>query len=221
MRKIILYSTKGGKKEITSDAKTWGELRPEVEMSYDLANLQATENINKTTLVNKEAVLPDGNFIIFLRPIETKGGNQSSDDLSNMSFFELRTLIKQECYEGIKDFLNQFKQGKNYTQLNKEELREGVILYFEKDTVEDEEKKVSFKDEIDNLNEMLDYFNFIYDNINKPLNNSSKELIEVIKSDITELTNNLYDLESVEEKDEELEELEKEYKEIEKGFFGS
>ena len=221
MRKIILYSTKGGKKEIASDAQTWGELKEKVEELYDLENLQATENINKTTLVNNDAVLPEKNFIIFLRPIETKGGNHPFDVLSEMSFLELRKIVKQECYEGIKDFLNQFKKNKNYTQLNKEELREGVILYFAEDKAT--KKKVSFKYEIDKLDEMLDFFVDIYDNINKPLNKSSKEIIEVIQSDISELTAILYNLESVgvEKKDDELEKLEKEYKEIEKGFSDS
>jgi len=73
-RTVTLYSTKGGSKKIETSAATWGELRPLVGESYDLSNLQPTESVGKTTLVHEDATLPEGDFILFLRPVRTKSG---------------------------------------------------------------------------------------------------------------------------------------------------
>jgi len=73
-RTVTLYSTLGGMKKVQTAAKNWGSLKPLVAQHYDLDNLQATENIGKTTLEHVEAKLPEGEFVLFLRPVKTKSG---------------------------------------------------------------------------------------------------------------------------------------------------
>ena len=110
MREITIYATRGGQTEkINTAATTWGELQPLVrEKGFDLSSLMAAENINKTDLVNDLAVLPEGNFRLFLRPKQTKSGAD-----------------RKELFEIIKNFVNQHPEkkasfiieGKNMTQL--------------------------------------------------------------------------------------------------------
>ena len=72
MRKIIIFSTRGSQKRVhESNVTTWGELKEELANLYDFNSLQATENINRTDLVNDTAKLPEQDFTLFLRPRET------------------------------------------------------------------------------------------------------------------------------------------------------
>lgn len=74
-KKIIIYSTRGGEKTLTTSATVWGEVKALIENDYDLSNLIATESINKTNLEHLEARLPEATeFIIFLRPQRMKAG---------------------------------------------------------------------------------------------------------------------------------------------------
>ena len=136
-RVITLFSTKGGKKKIESAATTWGELQTEVSgAGYDLNNLQATENVNKTTLMHPEAVLPEGNFVLFLRPVKTKSGF----DAENASYKELKEEVKSN--EDLKTFLNSFAQenGKSaWVYLTSALLREGILAYQSQDGAASEE----------------------------------------------------------------------------------
>jgi len=126
-RVITLFSTKGGKQKLNTDVTTWGELKLLVEEYYDLVNLQAVENITKTTLDHPEAVLPEGNFVLFLRPINTKGGiRKPSYSIQDLEFSELRALVTTD---EIKEHLNKQTPGKNWTQLGTEELRKGLASY--------------------------------------------------------------------------------------------
>jgi len=151
-RTVTLYSTKGGKQKVETDAKTWGELKPLVEEHYDLKNLQPTENVNKTTLTHQDAVLPEGDFIIFLRPVKPKGG---MDGVEGLSFRELRKLVTND---DIKSHLNQYS-GKNWTRLSTEELRAGLAAYFkeyhsnEASSTEQETVNEASSDEQETVNE--------------------------------------------------------------------
>lgn len=122
-RVITMFSTKGGKNKVETEATTWGELKPLVEEKYDLSNLQATENKNKTTLTHPDAVLPEGDFVLFLRPIKTKSGA----DMNDLGFRELRALVNNDS---VKEYLNGVVPGKNWTQLTTDELRAGLNSYF-------------------------------------------------------------------------------------------
>jgi hypothetical protein len=122
-RIVTLFSTKGGKQKVETDATTWGELKPLVEEHYDLSNLQPTENVNKTTLTHQDAVLPEGEFVLFLRPVKTKSG---IDGVENLGFRDLRALVTTD---DIKSHLNNQVSGKNWTQLGTDDLRAGLASY--------------------------------------------------------------------------------------------
>ena len=50
-RVITIYATKGGMKEITTEAMTWGELLPEIkDAGYDMKNLAANWSVTRATL---------------------------------------------------------------------------------------------------------------------------------------------------------------------------
>jgi hypothetical protein len=83
MREIEIYSTKNGYKTILSEAKTWGELIVELRNnSYDTIGQIATESINRTVLEKNEQSLPQGNFKIFLRQKDGKGGFNSEGKIN-------------------------------------------------------------------------------------------------------------------------------------------
>lgn len=121
MRKITIYSTKYGGKVIETAVTTWGDLKKIISNSYDLSGLVATESKNKTTLESSEAILPEGDFILFLRPKNNKEGN----GLSQKSFKELRQMVKDDSK--LKDFL--VETAGNWTQLSTENLRKAIDKY--------------------------------------------------------------------------------------------
>lgn len=112
-RTITVFTSKGGKQKIETEVKTWGELKPLVEEYYDLDNLSPTENVNKTTLNHKDAVLPEGNFVLFLRPIKTKSGGS----FDNMSFKDLRANLTDSDKTVLEE-----ETGKNWTRVTKQDL---------------------------------------------------------------------------------------------------
>ena len=75
-RKIIIYSTKtGSKNELLSNAKTWGELKPQIaKLGIDVDKMLITETVRKTDLVFDLAELPETTFYLIARPKETKSG---------------------------------------------------------------------------------------------------------------------------------------------------
>lgn len=127
-RTITVVATKGGRiDKVTTDVVTWGDLKALIQDKYDLSNLKAVENVNKTTLEHIDAVLPSGNFRLFLRASKTKSGQ----DFSTMSFGEMRNnFIKPN--EDVKNFLNDIakKTDRNWTQLKTDELREGLTQFY-------------------------------------------------------------------------------------------
>ena len=117
VREIVAYATKGGKiAKISTDAKTWGELKPLLKMEgYDLNSLLAAESINRADLVNDLAVLPEGPFRVFLRPKQTKSG-------ADLPYKEVRAKV-QELIASDGDVAKaHFNEGKNYTTKKGDEL---------------------------------------------------------------------------------------------------
>jgi len=78
MRKITIVSTKiDGKTELNSGATTWGELQTELGAnSIDSNNMKAMEKVSKVTYDSAAAVLPTGDFVLFLTPGKVKSGNE-------------------------------------------------------------------------------------------------------------------------------------------------
>lgn len=145
-RVITVISTKGGRIEkFTTNVSTWGDLKMLIQDNYDLNNLKAVENINKTTLEHIDAALPEGDFRLFLRPSKTKSGI----DMSQASFKEMRGMIKED--PGLKEALNSFAKdsGRNWTQLRTEEMRNICEEYFSSPGIEEVTETTSTSQNLD------------------------------------------------------------------------
>lgn len=78
-RKIKVVVTRGENRVIESSATKWGELEKQLKgLSYDVAKLGAVEGKSRHTLEHAEAVLPEGNFVLFLIPVESKSGAKAA-----------------------------------------------------------------------------------------------------------------------------------------------
>lgn len=74
-RNITIYSTSGGTTVLNdSEIKTFGELCDATCDKYNYTKLTATENINKTTIQTRDTLLPEEDFVLFLRPSKIKAG---------------------------------------------------------------------------------------------------------------------------------------------------
>lgn len=141
-RKITFYSTKGGKTMVETDATTWGEIK-KLTSNYNFSKLIATENIGKTTLEHSEAILPEGDFVIFLRPSNVKSG---TIDYDNLSFMEIRSLLTSGDKENLYTI-----HGHNYTLISKASLID--YLSSKKDASYDDDAESIKKHEQDEENE--------------------------------------------------------------------
>lgn len=76
MRKVTVVSTRENvRKEINSDATTWGQLKTEIErQGVSTGDMKAMIRENKNNLENDGASLPSGEFTLFLTPGKVKSG---------------------------------------------------------------------------------------------------------------------------------------------------
>lgn len=135
-RKITIVATRGQKiKSYETSVKTWGELINLFQSEgdeYDLSEMKAVENINKTTLEHVDSVLPEGPFRIFLRPEKTKSGSNSVN-FADMSFKDMRKDFITSNKK-VQDFLKE-KFGRNWTLLGTTDLRKGLTEYQDDDMI--------------------------------------------------------------------------------------
>lgn len=156
MRTITVYSTKNTTvKCYETETTSWEEFRNTlINDGYDLHNLQATENINRTTLLNLDAVLPDQDFVLFLRPIETKQG-------ATMTRSEIYAKLNED--PDLKDFVKDIVSTDNYTHASSDELEDLINKYYGsgEDIIDDEEIEdddiFDDDDEADDDDEEFDY----------------------------------------------------------------
>lgn len=143
MRTITVYSTKNTTvKRYETETTSWEEFRNMlIADGYDLHNLQATENVNRTTLLNLDAVLPNQDFVLFLRPIETKQG-------ATMTRSEIYAKINED--PDLKQFVKDMVSTGNYTNAPSDELEDLINEYYVNDEEYDEEDD---SDEDDNIDE--------------------------------------------------------------------
>jgi len=190
MRTVTVFSTKGSRRaKIETDVTTWGELRSLVEKEgYDVDKLHATENIRRTDLTHKDAVLPMSAFTLFMRPKKTKSGG----NYDNMGFTQLRGELDDEDKSIISE-----QTGKNWTQCSTEDLRnylnsktpgtsspEQVV---EQEVIGEEVVEVS-----EETSERINEINSLLDNISQKVNEQISEVKEKI--------NNLANIEDLVEK---------------------
>ena len=93
MRNILIYSTKGTRKQtIESAATTWGELQNQLaEMDFDFDGLKAIVADTQNTLESVEAKLPEGAFTLMFIVSKVKSGG----DYDSMTYNELRRMVSE------------------------------------------------------------------------------------------------------------------------------
>jgi len=83
MRKITVVSTSTDDVfEIESSAETWGELSRHDKLG-GAKGMRAMIKENRNTLENEQAILPQGDFTLYLSPSKVKSGF-SSEDISDI-----------------------------------------------------------------------------------------------------------------------------------------
>lgn len=142
-RKITVYSSRGQKATLDTDATNFGAIYSWLKSNYEMSNLQAVESVNKTTLSEMESRLPEGDFVIFLRPVRTKSGANFED----MSFTELRQQLTEEDKQAI-----QRNFGRNWTNMSYDNLLEYLNAKKELSSSKDNSKsELSLDDHLDAL----------------------------------------------------------------------
>jgi hypothetical protein len=85
MRTIKVYSTVGASGEVVTNVGTLRELKPIlVSKGIDIAGMKLVVGETRNELSIDEAVLPDGDFKLYLMPQKTKSGS-IEDDLENIA----------------------------------------------------------------------------------------------------------------------------------------
>lgn len=131
MRTIkIVQTATASVKRFDSDATTWGELADQIKDEYNLDKVKATVKETKGTLEHHEAVLPEGEFTIFLRAAKNKAGGKN--EFSSMSFKELRAWVKE--HPEVKEYFKKNPiEGRNWTQWSVEELANTINNFVNND----------------------------------------------------------------------------------------
>ena len=109
-------------KKIESGSKLWGELEKELkDEGYDMDSLQAAESVTKHDLTNKEGVLPQGNFIVFLRPKKTKSGL----DAKGKGYKQLFAMVEEN--KDVPGFMDHVNSEGDHTSIPTSKLRQLLI----------------------------------------------------------------------------------------------
>ena len=131
MRTIkIVQTATASVNRFDSEATTWGELTEQIKDDYNLDKVKATVKETKGTLEHHDAILPEGEFTIFLRAAKNKAGGKN--EFSSMSFKELKAWVKE--HPEVKDhFKNNPIEGRNWTQWSIEELANTINNFVNND----------------------------------------------------------------------------------------
>lgn len=133
VRKITIVTTRGEKVKIAFEGNDWKSLKALLEkggkdvdgksfFSYSLSNMKCVESVNRTTLEHPQAVIPAGDFNLFLMPYKSKSGAMSRP--------EINAAIKEHIArdgDKAKDFFSE--GGKNYTQVSSSVLETKLEQY--------------------------------------------------------------------------------------------
>ena len=131
MRTIkVVQTATASVKRFESEATTWGELAEQIKGEYNLDKVKATVKETKGTLEHHDAVLPEGEFTIFLRAAKNKAGGKNK--FSSMSFKKLRAWVKE--HPEVKDYFKKNPtEGRNWTQWSVEKLANNINNFVNKD----------------------------------------------------------------------------------------
>ena len=143
MREVILKLT--SQKDLIkhqSDAITFGQLKDEMkQVKWD--GMRVVERSTKSTLQLDDAILPQGDFILFLVPEKVKsgmtkesGGLEELSDVENASYNQLRSHMS---------WLNRNKDAKLDVSGSTEDLKEALLEYKKNPASKTSEKKKDSK----------------------------------------------------------------------------
>lgn len=128
-RKVTAFSSGQNARRITIDSKamTWGELQKDFDAAGIVyKGMSVVNRINKTNLVLPDAVLPEGDFLLYLLPEKTSSGAYSC---TGWAYKDLRGFIQRAIIEGGDTAKNYFNFKKNYTMKSTEEMQELITNY--------------------------------------------------------------------------------------------
>lgn len=110
IRKIIVVSTtRTTPKVLNSEAETWGELQDALASDFgNVSSLRAVVKETKNDLTSSEAVLPEGDFTLFLAPKQIKAGGTDIKAI-------LETL-KERWNEAIDEIIDGIEEGEYETE---------------------------------------------------------------------------------------------------------
>lgn len=122
MRKIIVYSTLGKNAvEVNSQASEWAGVKAELkEFGVNYAGMKCVIGETRLTLESDKAIVPEGDFTLYLMPVKTKSGADRK---------ELFALIKAHVEKNPSDKSKFVVDGKNMTQLSTPVLEQLVAKY--------------------------------------------------------------------------------------------
>ena len=96
-RNVVVASPASNQaKKYETTANTWGELQAEISDIYT-SGLEAIVNPGNVTLNREDAVLPTGDFRLFLVPTKNKAGNMTPSQAQSLA-----TEISNAIVEGAK-----------------------------------------------------------------------------------------------------------------------
>lgn len=139
MKKVTIYSSNlGNGLSFETDVTTFGQLQTVfMEKNISYQNMKVVVGETRVTLEHPDAVLPSGDFKIFLLPTKTKSGSLRRSEI----YAAIKNLAKVHGVDYVKE-----KFG-NYTQKRTEDL---LLLLKEYSAINKTTEKVAEKEEVAN-----------------------------------------------------------------------
>jgi hypothetical protein len=136
MKNVKIYtSNTGDGKVITTEARTFGELKNDLQANGILFNNESMKAVigeTRTTLELDGAILPETDFGLFLFPKKTKSG---------------MAYTREECFEKVKTYREtneglEFFEGINVTRTSTDKLNEMIAEFENKGACREETQQV-------------------------------------------------------------------------------
>lgn len=191
LRKIKIYTTTGIKgKEITTDATTYGALKPTLrENNISLENMDVVIAGSNTSLEMDSASLPEGDFVLYFNPrAKIKSGEVTRNEI--YAFIKANPELKDKFA----------KDGRNYTQVSTIDLqalyakvsKQGTNKATPVTATPKPEKKatanVKAKEEVKNTIDLSEVINEL-DNLYNKIDNCDDSDFKDEKEDILDMIN--------------------------------
>lgn len=163
-----------------SSARTFDELKKELP-DVNWKGMRVVERATKNTIQMDDAILPGGDFVLFLVPEKVKAGKGLSklDNLENASYNDLRSHAS---------FLNKMKNAQIFMNGTTDDLRKAIKNYYNKS-----ETNVEELDPVQVIEDARKKINAAIDTI---IENATKEDTTeyVVKTSVQDLENELKDI---------------------------